>query len=607
MTDLGPITNVGDAWVNALKTGLNTGSNAWVQVKSGERRGFVWPPMPTIAGRTVLAASLVGRVGPGHVGQTYTAAPVTARWSPGRVTWANQPAVNLAAAVTTTVAALPDGGLVEFDLTAMAAAVAAGTPWFGVRITTGSTTAGQVFYATDSGRPAWEFNVTLSDLVDQPSNLRPDAGAVSTARPVLAWDPVDLGGVSTEQAQIRVQVDTPAIGGEPDDVTPDFDTGWVSATEPQYDLAASAHTPPTTDTRATYWRVWTKDLAGTESEPSDWASYTTAALPTLVVDSPVGAFGDPSPTLLAHLTGGTVSTWKARVTGPDRSDVRAETGTQSGAIAWQIPERNKDQRRVLREDEAGWIHLRVWDDVDRAVAVGQNPYVEEWIPAEYDEDLGVGAPSWLSISSPGDDPRLRWTWHRTEAADAWLLKADGVTLARLDAEDVTVVGAGTYTYTDNGLVAPLRPQHLTVHAVEGSASSVGTTYYHDGHTVEGLWLLPDGIDPILCDGTAVGDFAGSDRSATYTPLSGPDVEIVYDWNGITGAFTGSVDNRDGDVWDTLARIEALRTSRNRIVRMVWGSESIAARISDLSAVPAEEITESNLLHVVRFRFTQVGD
>lgn len=610
MTDL-LITQAGDAWIHSGRTGLNTGSGAWVQVKSGERLGFVWPPLQALAGRTVLAASLVGRVGPGHVAQTYTVAPVTKRWSPGRVKWGTTggPTVNLAAAVTETVAALPDKGVVEFDVTSMVAAVSAGTDWFGVRISTNSTAAGQKFYATDSGAPSWELRVTLSDAPEQPSNLRPNAGAVSSATPILAWDFTDLGGDSTEQAEFRVQIDTPAVDAEPDEVAPDFDTGWTVGADPQFDVAASGHTPATTDTLPTYWRVQTKDGAGEASEWSDWADYTVSALLTVVVDSPVGPFGDPSPTLAAHTLEGVDVWWKAWVTGPDRSDIRAESGLQTSSIAWEIPERNSDRRRVLREDEAGWIHLQVGDYVDRAVAVGEKPYVDVWIAVEFDDDLGIQPPTYLDVVQPDEgDPRMRWTWARSEAASAWLLQVDDVTVARLDADEVTATGSGYYTYTDNGLISPMRPHTLQVRALEGESRSVkASPSVRFSYQVAGVWLVPDDGEPIVLDGTAVGDFGRSDRAATFTPLVGPEVDVVYDYEGMKGSFVGSIDDRDDDVWDKLARIEALAESTNRVVRMVWGSHSITARIMDLSAVAADDIMPSNPRHNVRFRFVQVGD
>ncbi len=609
MTDL-LLTGGDDSWVNSLKPSLNYGSTTWVFVKSGERRGFVRPSLSGIAGRTVLAATLRGRVGPGHVAQTYTIAPVTGSWSPGRVTWANQPAVDSGAAVTEVVGALPDGGVVEVDVLGMVQAVADGTDWHGFRISTGSTATGQKFYATDSGAPAWELSVVLSDAPDQPSALKPDGGgAVATGEPILAWTFVDLGGVSTTQADSKVQVDTPAAGAEPDGTTPDFDSGWVANVDPEYDLAAATYTPPGSPPGPTYWRVRVRDGAGVQSEWSEWASFTVAALPTLVVDSPTGAFGDPTPQVTAHLTGGTVASWKVYATRADRSDVRAESGTMTGPVDWTVPLRNPDGRRVFTETAPGWLYLRVYDTVDRAEAVGQKAFVDVWIPVDLTESGTVTAPTGLTVTQLADgDPRSTWEWSRTEAADAWLIEVDGETVERLEPEDVAV-SAGVYTWTDAGQVSPLRPHTLKVRAVEGEEKSAGAAYDRT-HTVAGVWLIPTDGDPVKLLGTAVSEFARADRVATYTPLVGGDVDVIYDRLGRAGTFVGGVDaERMGEaaVWAALDTIEALRLSPTRRARMVWGSQSIMVRLRDPDATSHDEITPTNLKHVVRFGFVQTGD
>jgi hypothetical protein len=611
VTDL-TITNVGDAWVNsaATKTGVNYGSTATVHVKSGERQGFILPPLQPIAGRTVLSATLVGRVTSGHVAQTYTVAPVTERWSPGRITWANRPNVNGAAQVTEAVSALPDGGLVEVDVTSILSSVAAGTEWFGLRITTDSTTIGQAFYATDSGSPAWELLVELSDAPEQPSNLRPDGGAVATGEPVLAWDFIDLGGESTEQAESQVQIDSPAVGVDPDEVAPDYDSGWVANLDPEYDLAAVTYTPPATPAQSTFWRVRVKDAAGVVSEWSDWADFTVSALPTLVVDSPTGSFGDPSPTLTAHLTGGTLASWKAWATGPNRADVRDESGAQTGAIDWTVAARNKDGRRVFTEDEAGWIYLRAYDTVDRAVAVGQSPYVETWIPIDLTEGGAATAPTGLSVTpTTTGGPILTWSWSRTEAADAWLIQVDGVTIERLEPDDVSV-NAGVYTWTDSGQVQPMRPHQLRVRGVEGDETTAPATIATYAHNVVGVWLIPEGGEPIYLAGGEVGDFAAADNSATYRTLDGKEIDIIYGPGLLTGTFSGGVstESRSADeVWTTLDRIDALAAASARRVRMVWGSRSILVDLRSPHHAPHDTMRPHNLRHRGAFGFVQVGD
>lgn len=603
MTDL-LITTVADAFVVANKPNRPNGSGKWIIVTANTRRGLIRPHLVNILGRTVLDARLVGRAGSALAAQTFTLSPATEKWIAGRVTWNNQPGIDGARAVSVTIPATPAGGLIEFPVTSHLQAVADGSAWYGWRLATDSTALNQL-YSFDSGEPAWELHVTLSDDPEQPTNLRPANGAVSTGRPILAWDFIDFGGESTTQTASRVQVDTPVAGADPDEVAPDFDSGWVVNADPEYNLATSTYVSP--GAGPTYWRVTVRDGDGNESEWSEWVDFTVAALPTLVVDTPTGPVGDPQVQVAAHLTGGAVGSWKIDVTGPDRSDLRASSGTRTGAVDWETPLRNAKGRRVLTEHEGGWIHVKVWDTVDRAAAVGENTFVHAWIEVVFTDDGVQVKPTGLTVENiaPGD-PRMRWTWSSTDTADAWVLQADDVTIARVDGEDITP-SVGVYEWTDNGEVAPLRPHKLEVRAVRGNARSGPSNARNHSHVVEGVWLLPDrGGRAIQLSGTAVSGFAKSDRVATYTPLTGPEIDIVYDWTGRVGTFEGVIDDRQ-DVWADLTAIEELRTSRNRRARLVWGSQSILVRVKDLDATSSDEILPENLEHVVRFGFVEVGD
>jgi hypothetical protein len=408
-----------------------------------------------------------------------------------------------------------------------------------------------------------------------------------------------------------VQVDSPAVGVDPDEVSPDYSSGWQANIDTQWDLSAITYTPPASPPQSTFWRVKVRDAAGVESEWSDWADFTVSALPTLVVDSPTGTFGDPAPQLLAHLTGGTVASWMAYATGPDRSDVRTPVERGDGAIDWQVPFRNADGRRVLSADEPGWIYLRVYDTVDRAVAVGQKAYVDAWIAADLDEDGGVTAPTGLTVTQVATgDPRSVWEWSRTEAADAWLIEVDGKELARLEPEDVEVSG-GTYTWTDAGEPSPLRPHTLKVRAVEGTDKSAAATQTR-AHTVEGVWLLPEEGDPIYLAGGEVGDFAAVDNSATYRTLNGKEVDIIYGPGLLTGTFSGGVSTESrsaDDVWATLDRIDELASANSRRVRMVWGSRSILVDLRSPHHAPhaAMHRRPHRLQHRGSFGFVQVGE
>lgn len=598
MTDL-VITEIGDAWINGTsgRTSNNYGSTNFVQVESGVRRALLLPELGNISGRTIVDAYLVGH-SRGTAAQTLTVVPVAEKWQPGRVKWGTTggPAVTSAAAVAAAIPAAVDGQAVTVPgLAAIIQAVADGTDWYGLRVST-SATSRQQFYATESGSPAWELHVTISDITDPPSSLRPAGGAVSTSRPILSW-------TAPFQVARRIQVDTPAVGVDPDEVAPDFDTGMVVSVDPSFDLAASSHTPAGAGPH--YWRVQV-EAEGDDVAPvwSDWAEFTVSALPTLVIDSPTGPFGDPSPTLLAHLSSGTLAHWKAMVTGPSRADVRARTGLQTGPIAWNIPHRNNG-REVI--EDGGWIHIEAADTVDRAITVGQSGTISVWVPIQFAPSDTVTPPTNLRVTQlPDGDPRHIWTWARTEAADAWVLTIDGKNVQIITADDVTF-SSGIYTWQDHGEIPGLRQHTLGVQALEGSEVSVAATVAHTS-TAEGVWLLPDDTDPIHLDGTAVSGFTNVGRYATYQPVIGPPVEVIYDPNpGRVGTFTGTISDFRQDVWATLDAIEALRGSRTRRARLVWGSQSIRVRVIDPDATSADDIQPNTLRHVVRFDFVEVGD
>jgi hypothetical protein len=285
--------------------------------------------------------------------------------------------------------------------------------------------------------------------------------------------------------------------------------------------------------------------------------------------------------------------------------VVAESGVSTTAIDWQIPLRNSDGRRVIRESEVGWLHLKVWDDVDRAEAVGEKTYVDAWIPLDLTEDDSITEPTGLSVAqlAPGD-PRHIWQWQRTEAADAWLIEIDGDTAERLEPEDVSLSG-GIYSWTDNGHISPLRTHRLKVRALDGIGKSVSNAIEMSS-VVEGVWWFPeDGSDPIVFEGTGVGGWTREDRMATYTPLKGEEIDIIYDRPGRVVTFEGTVDAfRGEDVWEKIAAVETLRRSRNRKGRLIWGSHSAYGRLRSPDVTASDEITPANLEHVVRFGFVQ---
>lgn len=606
MTDINP-RGFKDAWVNPSKPSMQSGSTEGLRIQSGGYNVFVRGAIPAaLFGRTVLSATLRAHFKGSGPAQAFTLSRVTKRWAEGRVTSSNQPTVTTSGQVTTTTGALSDGAVISWDVKDMTQLFADGTDFYGWRVTTNAATR-QRLYSAEAGEPSWEWDIVVSDAPDVPSNLRPDGGAVSTGKPILAWDFVDLGGDSTEQAKSRIQVDTPAVGVEPDAVAPDYDSGWQTNVEPTWNLAATTYAGAAA-APTTYWRSNVQDGEGNESGWSDWADFTVSAKPGLIVDSPVGAFGDPTPRILAHLSSGTVAAWSIIVTGPDRSDIRAHSGRQTGAVDWTVPFRDKDGRRVLREGKPGWARIRIWDAVARVPAVGDPAYIETWVPLVLDEDLLLAPPGNLSVTQMGDgDPRRVWSWYRTESADkAWLIEVGGHTAARLDPEDVTVSG-GTYTWTDSGIVSPLRLQQVGVRALDAGVKSRAATQ-NVSSVVKGVWLIPvDGEDePVQLAGGDVASWTSTDAYATYETLRGRQHDVFYGWKPRSGTFEGVVDARN-DVWATISTLENYAVNHNRLFRLVWGSRSILVRLRDIDTTPSTEILPNTLEHIVRFGFVEWGE
>jgi hypothetical protein len=590
-----------DTWVRDDHPNRNQSGGNAVKLQASHRRGLVHIPVTDIRGRTVLSATLTGHVRDGFAAQTVTAHAATSSWSAGKATWNNQPGIG--GSVATALGALSDGTAADIDVTALLQAVANGTKWRGVRLTTSATSADvSNWYAFDASKPSWKLTIELSDTPEQPSDLRPNIGSVASSAPVLAWSYTDLGGDSSEQGAFKVQADPAA-----DETTPAFDSGWVTSGDPQYDLSSGTFTPLASGA-STQWRVMTRDAAGNESVWSDWAAFTYTPYATLTMDSPTGGvIGDSTPEIIAHLTGETLTQWRARVLGAG-GEIRWDSGLSDGAIAVTVPKRNDDGDRVFKRDDATYtIQVRAWGAVDRAVAVGHPAYVQALTDVVFDDDIAVTAPDSLTLTPvTAGDPRTVFTWARSSAPDAWLIIRDGEVVERLDGDEPSV-SAGVYTWTDTAYATPYVAENWTVRAVESGVRSLASNTVAYTSNVQGVWLIPDAANPIKLDTkTSIDQFAVLDRRAIYKPLNvAENVSIVYGFEGASGTFTGLL-SADMDQATAVNRITALRADVAATPRLVWGI-SIPVQVSNLKVLPAADFNAGQHVYNVSFDFTQAGD
>lgn len=603
MTTQGPLTDAEETWVNSAHPARSYGSGAWMRVGGATRAALVTFPIKTILGRTVTEAPLNLHIGPGHVGQTYTIKRITSDWSADDVDWNTKPTVG-STSVTVTVSAQADGTVVTADIYSLLQEVADGATWRGVQITSDAASE-QLLYARESGQPASDLTIELSDSPEIPEGLFPDVGAIGAAKVPLGWRAADLDGF-TGQADYRIQYSTTDNGA-----SPDADTGWLPGSLPRHDMTAYAY--GFTDGTPTGWRVNVRDAAGNESGWSDWAHVTyDSTLGTLVLDSPASTtFGDPSLRVQAHLVGEDIETFRIRVAkSTDQTDIVYNSRVQAaagGLLDFQLPFRDpKSGRRLFPDDQPRWLNVRVWGAKSRATGQGQSDYVETWVLVTADDDLGVAAPTGLTVTPvAGGDPRAVWEWSCATLPDGgWLLMNGGEVLARLDPDEPTAA-SGTYTFADDGILQPWQVNECVVRAVDGGARSAPSNTVSLTTKPEGRWIITDDPDIgiiVLAEGGS-DSIQSVDTASVATKLNGEEYAVTYGPPRIGGTFTGAV-----ETIEDYRKLEALRQRPDLRPRFIWATRSIKGRLSNLSPMPdPDRFLPNHPTHLVSLGISQVED
>ena len=596
-----------DTFIESAHANREHGDSKYPQVISGAARTLLFMPLEGVKGRTILSATLTGRVRNAFPAQTLTVQTVAEKWSAAWANWTkNQSLAVTGPTATVATGSLADGASFEVNITALVQTVANGGDYFGLRITTNSATGGR-FYGFDSGDDSWTLTIVTSDAPQEPTTLYPAGGVVGVSKWTVSCDFTDLGG-STEQSAMQVQVD-PAGNG----AAPAWDSGWVATTIPELDLAATSY-PGLASGATTKWRVQVKDADGNASGWSDWVSVTYVPKPALILDNPPsGILADATTTIAAHITTGTLQAWRVRIAdGDDKTATRYDSRKRDGsgtAIACDLPVKNDDGDRVFKDDGTYWLNVRAWDRLDRLRgAAGDPPYIETWVQVTFDDDLALSPVSSLNVSQIGNTPRVRLSWSRTAgAADGWAIYRDDERLDRVDAEDITASG-GSYEWIDDS-AAPNEWHTWHIKAVVNGAQSKPGPTASLRLELDGVWLLSSAGDVVL-EGEGVGDFKAADRRATYSLPNKPyDVDIVGALGGISGTFAGTIDVRDDrpDV-DAVRRVlRSIRRNPTKQVQLVYANRSIPVLLRDVNVDASENYTRDTEEHTVSFFAQQVGD
>ena len=595
-----------DTWVESAHPSLEHGDGKYPQVLNGAARVLLFLPLEGIKGKTILSATLTGRVRNAFPAQTLYVEMPTEKWSAAWVNWSKQPAVGTAV-VSTTVGALADGAQVSWSIGSLVQSVANGADYFGFRIRT-SLAAGGRFYGFDSGLDSWTLTIETSDAPQIPTTLYPANGAVGLPKWVISTDFTDVGD-STEMASMNVQVSPTANAATA------WDSGEVATAIPELDLAATSY-PGLAANATTQWRARVKDGDGNWSGWSDWVSVTYVPRPSIVLDNPAaGLFGDPSSTISAHLDSGALEAWQIRITeGGDQTRIRYDSHKRNASgttIALELPFENADKQRIFKDDGSYWLNVRAWDRLDRLRGGdGDPPYLEVWQQLTFDQDAALDPVTSLSTIQVGDTPRVRFVWTRTAGAgDAWLIE-DADTkdrVARLDAGDVTNSG-GVFSWECDS-VPPNTSRTFHVRAIVNSDVAKPGPRSTIRTEVPAVWLLAETGD-VRIGGSGVGGFKKSDRRASYALPGMPfDLDIIGALAGVSGDYAGGVEERPDlpDVDETRRNVDLIRKAPTTTVRLAYGTRNIPVLLRNLSMDESERFELANHRYVVSFFAQQVGD
>jgi len=396
-------------------------------------------------------------------------------------------------------------------------------------------------------------------------------------------------------------------------VHPGFDSGQIAGIDPELDL--NTVVPPfagfSVDGGTDQWRVRVKDGAGLWSDWSDWSMWTYKAKPTLVMDSPSGTLlSDPSPTILAHISSGTLTAFRIRVAaGSDKTRLRYDSGKRSASgtsLAHTIPFKNTDEVKIFKDDASYWLNVRVWDTYDREGTPGDPPYMETWVLVTFNDDGAVSAPTLSSVTQPGILPKVQLVWTRGSAPDNWVVLKDGEKHARLDPADVSS-GGGTYTWQNPEYTEAYESHTWKVKAMVAGVQGPPSNSIAFKPTLSGVWLVdPDTDLGVMIRETGVSDWRRLDRFVKYKPVNRNNSVNIYDaQEGLSGSMEGVID--DGEPYAITTARGRLRAFKDAPTKAVWllaMDVAVKVRLENLSWSPSPEAHETLLRDQVSFSFEQ---
>lgn len=592
-----------DTWAGSGAPGVNHNDANLMKLNSGSAYGFLHAKSPVPLGLTVPSATLtvyVAKTSDWTGSKTISLKRLAERVPFGTLTWNNKPGVT-GAAKTVTVSGAVDGQALVFDVASHVQTVANGDPHYGWRLETNSGTAHRIYGYESDYPPILTVEYAISP--SQPVDLSPAGGAVSLQFPVFQFDAVDLSNPQ-DMTDLQIQIGASSTRNADGSLTtPEFDTGWVASTVPEWTSAGSAWVGISA-AATRYWVARYRDgsVVGDWSEP---VSFTRTAKGTVTITNPAVSpnnFVAEATPPLTHTFSGTQAAWRKFVAlTSDPTEIVADSGKTAGtALSWTPP------AKKLQDDGAYTLYVRVWDSVSRVRTPGDPIYAEASRAFTFQQDATVTAPTMVSALQQGVTPLVDVTFTRATMPDSWTILRDGKVIdAGVDPVDTLTAGT-THVYTDSGASPQVAHTYEVRAVVNGkaspkSAAGTVTTYPED------VWLLDGGRGLyVRIKGAAVDNWRRTDHVAVYPLVGGGAIQVFMGSNGIAGDFSGtlrSIDGRTTAQWR--ADFDAIADKLGRTYQLVAANLSIPVKVRNASATPHPDTQRTNPMDRVYFEFFEV--
>lgn len=346
-----------------------------------------------------------------------------------------------------------------------------------------------------SSAPSLKPVVTVSYYVPArtPSNMAPDGGSVSVAKPILTYS----GDSDMTEQRIEYSIDGTTIS---------YTTGWIPATVGRF--VPTAASPALTNGGAgIYWRATTRGANGT-SEVGPWAFYEYDALPSANIDWPVNGSSsfDGSPPL--SWTAPAQTSWRATLHGNGVLVAESPLNVSTDKT-WDAP------NAVAVPNVVGKFTLYVRDGVNRVAAEGAP--VERVVTTSFTTSL---ADRWVTVTNGQavfDEPVVTITGETVVTPGEIGLYRDGDMIPLWDDDEkMYPQWAPASAFLQDGQItikdytAPMRGDHVYSIAMQGGGLGAGSlsgpirvntfspsVWLIDPRTGESLEVLGDGGVPVV--------------------------------------------------------------------------------------------------------------